>query len=163
MSSVDDQLEAIYAELPDIDCQGRCWDSCGPIEMSKIERDRIRKAGVEIPFGSFHVHGPYKCPALTMFHQCSVYSIRPIICRIWGLSRRLPCTYGCRPERYLSEPEIYELMARIFDLSGQPQEARMARLAASPEHQAKMAEINEYLDVETALTLRRLSRRGRKP
>lgn len=155
----DSALDAIYAELPAIDCQGRCWDSCGPIEMTMAERQRIQRAGVNIPPGSFYRDGPSMCPALTMFHQCSVYEIRPLICRIWGLSKRLPCTYGCRPERYLTEPEAYELLARVWELSGERDKAKMARLATRPEYQKEMDEINEYLDVQTALTLRRLGRR----
>ena len=34
-------LDALYAELPHLECRGLCWHSCGPIDMSHTERDRI--------------------------------------------------------------------------------------------------------------------------
>lgn len=128
------QLDALYAELPTIDCQGLCWDSCGRIGMSRGERSRIRtQAGVEIPDGT-KVSGPSLCVALTMFRQCGVYAIRPLICRLWGLSEGLPCTFGCRPSRVLTDAETYEFLARALDLSGQHREAaEMREPWATPE------------------------------
>jgi Fe-S-cluster containining protein len=143
------ELDALYAELPTIDCQGHCWDSCGPIFTSTAEHDRIAKAGVEIRQGSFLRDGPSLCPALGMFHQCTVYDIRPMICRLWGLSRRLRCNYGCQPSRVLSEPEMYELLARAFDISGQHDDAAMTRLATLPENQEHLRQAHAFIDEET--------------
>jgi Fe-S-cluster containining protein len=140
-------LDALYAELPRIDCVGLCRDTCGPIDMSRAERQRIARAGVDIPAGSLIT---YDCPALTMLGQCSVYKIRPLICRIWGLTKRLHCNYGCRPSRWLTEPEAYTLIARAYDISGQRDKARQARLAAAPEHQAMMTTIRDVLSVMRA-------------
>jgi Fe-S-cluster containining protein len=153
------ELDALYAELPTIDCQGMCWDSCGPIFTSNAEHDRIAEAGVDIAQGSFLRDGPSLCPALTMLHQCSVYEIRPMICRLWGLSRRLRCNYGCKPSRVLSEPEMYELLARAFDISGQPKDAAMTRLATLPENQERMRQAHAYIDDETELKWRELGGR----
>jgi hypothetical protein len=38
----DRELDALYAQLPTIKCQGFCHDSCGPIDLSV--RERTRKA-----------------------------------------------------------------------------------------------------------------------
>jgi Fe-S-cluster containining protein len=152
------RLDALYAQLPAVDCVGLCWDSCGPIDMSAAERARIAAAGVHIPRGSFYGDGPGLCPALTMFKRCGVYEIRPLVCRIWGLTRRMPCTYGCKPERYLTEPEAYELFAQAFEISGQSREAADAHLAATPEHQARMRKIRDALDVQTQLVVRAVKR-----
>lgn len=152
----DAELDELYAQLPTIECQGFCWDSCGPIDMAGAERARIARAGVNIPQGSFTRDGPSLCPALTMLHQCSVYEIRPLICRLWGLSRRLRCNYGCKPSRQLSEPEMYELIARAYDISGQPQEAAMARAATLPENQELLRRAHAFIAEETDLKWRQL-------
>lgn len=113
MSSRDQQLEALYAQLPTIDCQGHCWESCGPIIMSTAERQRIADTGVDIPHAAqLLATGAATCPALTMLHQCSVYDIRPLICRIWGATRELWCTWGCRPSRLLSRDEAHGLIRK---------------------------------------------------
>lgn len=153
------QLDALYAELPGIDCQGRCWDSCGPIDMSGQERRRISDTGVYIPKGSFTHVGPMPCPALTMLHRCSVYEIRPLICRIWGLTRELPCTYGCRPERYLTEPEAFEFLARACDISGEPGQAKVFRDGALPENREALARAKADVALRTELLRRELRRR----
>lgn len=153
----DRALDALYAELPAIECAGLCWDSCGPIDMSAAERTRIaRVSNMDIPRGNFLRDGPSLCPALTIFKRCSVYEIRPLICRIWGLTKMLPCSYGCRPDRWLTEPEAYELIARAHEISGDQEQAEMARMAARPEHQDKMRTIRRQLDLQSEVKLRRM-------
>jgi Fe-S-cluster containining protein len=146
-----EQLDQLYAELPTIACQGMCWDSCGPIEMTVAERERISRAGVDIPQGSYLRDGPALCPALTMLHQCSVYEIRPLICRIWGMTRRMRCNFGCKPDRYLSEPEAYEFIARAMEISGEHRNAKVARNATLPEHQERLRQAHACIAEETAL------------
>lgn len=154
MSTKD--FDDLYAELPSIDCQGMCWDSCGPIDMTGAERVRIRReTGVDIPAGSFLRHGPSACPALGMLHTCTVYDVRPLICRIWGLTRRLRCNYGCRPDRVLTEPEAYEFIARAHEIAGEHESARIARLATRPEYQERMRQAHAVIDAETDLILYR--------
>lgn len=155
----EQQLDALYAELPTIDCQGMCWDSCGPIQMTGVERQRIhREAGVEIPDRSWLRDGSGLCPALNMFHQCSVYQIRPLICRIWGMTRRLRCNYGCKPDRMLSEPQAYEFIARAMEICGDHEGAATARLATLPENQQELARAWADIDFRTDLEY---YRRGR--
>lgn len=133
-------LDALYAELPTIDCQGFCHDSCGPIDMSSAERARIAEQGVTIERGAWFTDlRPIRCPALTMFRQCSVYQIRPLICRIWGLTKRMPCTYGCRPSRWLSEPEAYALLGRAFTIAGDEADAAAFTHAAANPAAAEQA------------------------
>jgi hypothetical protein len=75
-------------------CQGFCSDSCGPIGMSVRERARlIERARKPVVCGERAT-----CSLLTGERKCSVYDIRPMICRLWGLVRSMPCPYGCRPE-----------------------------------------------------------------
>jgi Fe-S-cluster containining protein len=37
------------------------------------------------------------CPLLTILGRCSVYQIRPMVCRIWGAVASMRCEHGCRP------------------------------------------------------------------
>ena len=42
------------------------------------------------------------CPHLGA-HGCQVYAERPLICRLFGTTPRLPCPHGLRPELMLDE------------------------------------------------------------
>lgn len=148
--SPDEELDALYAELPKIDCQGHCHTACGPIDMSTAERKRIRLTyGVNIPVGSALRDGPSDCVALTWSKQCSVYDVRPLICRIYGLTKGLPCAYGCRPDRWLSEREFFEFLARAYDISGEKEMARTARMAADPKNADALKLVNDQVAAET--------------
>jgi uncharacterized protein len=107
-------LEALYAELPSLECQGLCGDCCHFIGMTRLEQGRIRRAGgpvIQI------VDTP--CPALDFMGRCSVYAQRPIICRLWGVVADMPCHYGCTPERYLTPEEGREFLARVQAIAGE--------------------------------------------
>ena len=92
-------LDALYAEMPTLDCQGKCAESCGPILMSRVEWGRIiEQVGTEPRATSLD------CPMLDG-ERCSVYAIRPTICRLWGMVESMPCPWGCEPSRLLSDAE----------------------------------------------------------
>jgi len=115
----DERLEAIYDQIPGIDCQGFCRTTCTQIAMSKREHERIAEAGVEIAIHEIPVRfvEPDPCAALTIFGQCRVYGLRPTVCRLWGVTEGMECPYGCVPERYLTRDEGLELIAKA-DLAG---------------------------------------------
>lgn len=159
----DKALDELYAELPELECQGLCHSSCGPIRMTLAEYRRTEEAGVKIPPGSFIEQGPLDCPALTMFKQCGVYQVRPLICRVWGVTPRMRCNYGCRPSRMLSDQEVYGFMARAYDISGERELAAMSRAAADPKHAAMLNEAQEQVDIESEIVIRQLRRRGDPP
>jgi hypothetical protein len=102
-----DTLQAIYDAIPKIDCQRKCIEACGPILMSSAELIRI-SAVVKPP--TFHPE-TLTCSKLQA-QECSIYSLRPLICRLWGVVKRMRCPFGCQPERWLSERESRELLAR---------------------------------------------------
>lgn len=143
------ELEALYARIPRIDCAGRCHDSCGPIHLTSAEQARIAAQGVTIPSQSYQKVGPVRCPALSIFNRCTVYAVRPLVCRLWGLMEWLPCTYGCTPTDgpLLTPREGYTLIAEVYAISGDHGSAReFRRLAAGPpEFLARMGPImREY-------------------
>lgn len=96
---MSDSLERIYKAVPKVDCKGLCTESCGPVPMSELEHARIRVRGVVIPVLSEALTAIKNgeaptCPAL-QDGRCSVYAVRPLICRMWGAVESMPCPYGC--------------------------------------------------------------------
>lgn len=112
--SAEKALDALYAELPSINCQGHCWTSCGPVRMSRVEWARILRRRPEATM----MRPDGMCPLLTPGHRCGVYSNRPMLCRLWGLVEEMPCVYGCVPEngRLLSTEEGFEFLRRANEL-----------------------------------------------
>lgn len=133
-----EQMRALYAELPTIECKGLCANSCGPIDMNDVERARLVELGVDIPVFTQEAARRWAanqrvddCPALGPMHQhplmanvrmakCTVYEDRPLICRLWGLSESMPCPNGCKPSRFLTDEEAYEFIFRSMEIGGHP-------------------------------------------
>lgn len=91
-------LDEVYAKLPQLDCKGLCQQSCGPIVMSAAEERRLLEDGLELPTTVDHcVEGKLTCSYLTKHGRCAIYSRRPMICRLWGMVRRMKCHHGCVP------------------------------------------------------------------
>lgn len=114
-------LADIYSLIPPMACRGRCQAACGPIDAGALERRALSEAGVHLPnnalrliAGQLREHQPASCPALGMYGQCTVYDIRPGICRLWGAIESMQCAYGCRPERgFLSEGRGMAIMGML--------------------------------------------------
>lgn len=126
-------LDALYATLPKVDCQQKCQACCATFGMSGLEKRRLEAAGgaiktkrvmcfAENPVGGpgapIGVHEVVKgqCPRL-VDGRCSVYQIRPMVCRIWGTTKAFTCPFGCQPERWLSDAEVFALMCRVQELT----------------------------------------------
>lgn len=121
-SEIDAELERLYARIPVIpDCDGRCWTSCGPVDMSWRERARIRAAGVRITDWQEAVSSAdtFWCEALTEGKRCAVYEMRPLVCRLWGAAEGLECPFGCTPEGgYIPRAEAYRMIAESMRIGG---------------------------------------------
>ena len=106
-------LERLYAQLPPIACQGFCADSCGPISLSVRERERMEKMAGH----ALGVNG-MSCNML-IEGKCAVYELRPMICRLWGVVKSLPCHYGCEPEGgFLPDDEGARLLTESIKAGG---------------------------------------------
>ncbi len=124
-------VEEIYAQLPSINCQKLCHIACGPVVVSRLELKRLhslygvkgRRLPTRVESGQrmpglgrlIETGASFQCPLLKD-GQCSAYQHRPFICRLWGLTERLKCPFGCVPERVVPEKEAYELMMKGFEL-----------------------------------------------
>lgn len=106
-------VEQIYARIPKIACQRKCQECCGPIKCHGVEWERMRAASL-VPLD---VIGPnLTCPALH-HGACAIYAVRPLICRLWGVVRKMACPWGCQPERWLTDSEAAALLAEMDKLS----------------------------------------------
>lgn len=111
MKDIYGELEAIYRRIPDIHCAGLCQESCGPIGISRLEAHRIERRAGNIG----KVNSNNLCPLLNRFTgKCSVYHIRPVLCRLWGVVESMPCKFGCIPDpRYLTHQEGLEILRQV--------------------------------------------------
>lgn len=115
MQSPHDVLRAIYAEIPTILCQRRCAAYCGPIGASRLEVDRMRMTSA-LPLT--YDGETFSCGYLTSGGQCSVYAVRPLICRLWGVVEDLRCPHGCEAERILTRAQALDLRERVERVAG---------------------------------------------
>lgn len=121
------RLDALYARLPRLECQGLCADSCGPIPAGAAERERMERvrgrslrAAPQRTVVDGTIEVCHEC-SMMVNGRCSVYDIRPMICRLWGMTEDMPCPYGCVPEGgHLSVGDGYVFLAEAFDIAGWP-------------------------------------------
>lgn len=113
----DNALDDIYRRIPEVHCLGLCYEACGPVGISEAEAARMQDAGFEPPDFVKMLHGGcLTCPLLTAEKRCAAYDVRPLVCRLFGAVRELPCPYGCRPMEYVSDHQartMYRKIARV--------------------------------------------------
>lgn len=91
-------LEALYASLPALECQGLCAHSCSAhVDASIVERERIAAAGVDLDAPTADGACPALSRALVTTGRCTVHRLRPMICRLWGSAASMPCPHGSPP------------------------------------------------------------------
>ncbi len=126
------QLKKLYKKIPKIKCKGLCHPQCTIIGVSKIERKIIIDKLMFDPFMEIQQEDPLKkkymqsitkcsedsirCPMLNMENKCNIYEDRPFVCRIYGVSKMLPCEYGCEPEEWISQMDAAKLKHEIEKL-----------------------------------------------
>lgn len=115
------ELREIWDKIPGMkECKGKCHTSCGPVPAASIERKLIEERSGK----KLRVDANMDCSMLVN-GKCTVYGIRPLICRAWGAITKLPCVYGCEPERYLTDEEALALFAELEELDGDVNSDRM--------------------------------------
>lgn len=135
-------LDAVYAALPKVECQKKCYAACGPISMTRAEAARIEAVA------GFSLHGSLKhllCPLLTRDGLCSVYELRPFICRLWGAAPTLPCDFGCKPDREMTPEEDQALWERYKRVAGEP-----LVHTATRQHFDQLWRLRDAIDAEIA-------------
>lgn len=142
VTPTDRTLDEIYREIPDIPaCDGRCVDACGPIAMTTGEWDRIQRLKGFTP----KLRDPMVCPMLSPTGRCTVYTVRPYICRLWGTVAEMKCPHGCQPERWITRDEAQDIFDRIMAVAGPGTAGPLGtvpdlwRAIALPQRAARMA------------------------
>jgi hypothetical protein len=105
----DATLRAVYSQLPKLECKGLCLEFCGPVPTSPAERARIHKAAGR----KLITEAEAVCPYLSEEGRCTIYAIRPLMCRIWGMAEGMECPHGCKPDRPLPREEALKLAAQL--------------------------------------------------
>lgn len=168
----DAQLEALYSRVPDLDCKGLCHTSCGIIEASVRERERMQEAGVRLPYLDEFLEMDREgleisCPALTADKKCSVYDVRPMICRLWGATDSMPCPYGCKPiddGPLIQEPAGFELLADAMAAGGTPDGRPEVRSALVRKiYEANPNAVNAIVERGKIADARRAAQQLREP
>lgn len=122
-----ERMEALYARLPRIECKGRCASACGVIAMQELEARRMRRAAGGRPHSTVtRPNGDVRCSYLDANDRCSVYAVRPTVCRLWGVVETMPCTHGCLAdgERLLTAKEGFTFLMEARAISGHSEETR---------------------------------------
>lgn len=104
------KIEFFRKRIPSFACKPGCHDCCGPVTTSTEEMARLpRKSDAEQAAALANL----SCPHLGE-HGCTVYAERPLICRLFGTTPRLPCPEGKRPEAMIDpdvEKQIHQFLA----------------------------------------------------
>lgn len=94
------RLNEIYAKIPSVDCK-HCQQCSNPIMWFKPEEINIReylkqnqRAYITWSYEEFTRH-QMRCPYLQN-NRCSIYPVRPIVCRLQGTIADLPCPHNNR-------------------------------------------------------------------
>jgi hypothetical protein len=110
MSCTDRKIDHLRRKIPRFDCIPGCQDCCGPVTASSEELARL-------PVKSEAEHdaalAEYNCVHLGP-NGCEVYDQRPLICRLFGTTPRLPCPRGRGPELPIEpavELQVHRLIA----------------------------------------------------
>lgn len=109
MTPSQQKIRFFRQRIPAFECIPGCHDCCGPVTTSPEEMARLprkSKAEQEIAIADLN------CVHLGA-QGCTVYSQRPLICRLFGTSTKLPCPHGRRPEHWI-EPAIEKDIHQFF-------------------------------------------------
>jgi len=111
MVSNDQRIEALRDRIPSFKCIVGCHDCCGPVTASSEE---VARLPVKTDAEHEAALADYNCVYLGK-QGCEVYNQRPLICRLFGTTPRLPCPNGRRPVYMIdtrTEEEIHRFHAR---------------------------------------------------
>lgn len=101
MSCVSRKIDRLRLQIPSFECVPGCHDCCGPVTASAEELSRLpekSQAEHDVALAAFDC--VYLGP-----QGCEVYDQRPLICRLFGTTERLPCPRGMAPAEAI-EPQV---------------------------------------------------------
>ena len=111
--------EELYGQIPQMACESACSDCCCLVRFSRYEVAQIDTVRIICAvFKRFRQATTQKCPYVTQENRCSIYQVRPFVCRLFGTAdhERLRCPKGLRPEKMLSAEEAERLINRFVKI-----------------------------------------------
>lgn len=115
-------LRELYSRIPKVNCKRLCGHACRTlIDMSNTERERIETFTGETLPEWMHTVPNMVCPLLSPAGECTVYGLRPTVCRVWGVTDTpgLRCPHGCTVEgEPLTAVEMELLMMEALRIGG---------------------------------------------
>jgi Fe-S-cluster containining protein len=113
------RLNKIYAQIPSFECE-HCQECSNPIMWFKPEEINIRTylkknhlAYLSLSDEDFKKN-QMKCPYLQK-NRCSIYPVRPIVCRLQGTILELHCPNNKNP--LLAEKQYKKIIKELNDLN----------------------------------------------
>ncbi len=108
-------IEDVYSLIPTFQCIPGCIECCrdfGVASRTAVEEQRIReylRAQGREPVPMRGTTCPYVCE-----QGCTIYPVRPLICRLYGTAVNYQCINGARPVRLLCEDEEVEIFQYYY-------------------------------------------------
>jgi Fe-S-cluster containining protein len=100
-------LTEIYAALPKVACKRMCQPSCGVVIPAACLPEEQRKLSI-LPIIKT-VGDDFTCGAL-LYGSCSIYSNRPLVCRLYGCVEAMRCPWGCEPEFWVTDKQVEDIL-----------------------------------------------------
>jgi Fe-S-cluster containining protein len=104
-------INDIYELIPAFQCTEGCHECCknfGVPSRTVVEDERIKSFLRENSMLPGEAKGN-TCPYLNE-KGCSIYTVRPLICRLYGTSPNYRCKMEVMPIRFLHEDEEEEIL-----------------------------------------------------
>ena len=104
------KIQDLYALIPEVHCLPDCTACCqdfGVPSQTKIETRRIKRFLQKNGMIFKRAEGT-TCPYVSD-RGCTIYPVRPFICRLFGAAPNLQCHLGARPFTLLHEDEEEEI------------------------------------------------------
>lgn len=115
-------IKQLRQQIPVVRCLPGCHDCCNDLIMfTNFEWGQIKDK---------HIATSLTCPYLGKY-GCGIYSRRPIVCRLFGTSKKplLRCRYGCLPVFPLSEERELKIYYTYIKLLGDDIFEQLAKTA----------------------------------
>jgi len=114
---MNQKLECVYNQMPKSSCLAGCGECCGILYPSLTELRHIQDwcESHHREYKDFNMTTGLDCPYLREDKLCSIYPVRPFLCRIFGVSSDLPCLLGkCSTGKILNHVQSSALYTIIY-------------------------------------------------
>lgn len=114
----DKKVRELYKKIPMVKCQGKCTESCSFPVFTEVEKRRVANkhdkwGTMQRADGNGYIPETEDgtCPFLKE-GRCSIYKDRPMVCRMFGCTPAMTCSFGCSTT--ITEPEEWDIIDEFF-------------------------------------------------